>query len=66
MFQDNVIKTIEQGYGACTYLRTLCESGDISVNLVSGKSWVAPLKETTIPKIDLLAKLILSRLMNTV
>ena len=38
MFQDNVIKTIEQGYGACTYLRTLCESGDISVNLVSGKS----------------------------
>ena len=38
MFQDNVIKTIEQGYGACTYLRTLYESGDISVNLVSGKS----------------------------
>ena len=75
IFQDNVIKSIElhgfsdasfQGYGVCIYLRTLYESGDISVNLVSGKSRVARLKETTITRMELLGNLILSRLMNTV
>ena len=47
IFLDNAIKSIRlygfsdaslQGYGACIYLRTLQESGDISVNLVLGKS----------------------------
>ena len=71
IFQDNVelhgfSDASFQGYGACIYLRTLYESGDISVNLVSGKSRVAPLKETTIPRMELLGNLILSRLMNTV
>ena len=75
IFQNNVIKSIKlhgfsdasfQGYGACIYFRTLYESGDISVNLVLGKSRVAPLKETTIPRMKLLGNLILSRLMNTV
>ena len=47
-------------------MRTLNESGDISVNLVSRKSRAAPLKETTIPRMELLANLILSTLMNTV
>ena len=39
---------------------------DVSVNLVLGKSRVALLKETTIPRMKLLGNLILSRLMNTV
>ena len=63
IFQDNVIKSMElhgvsdasfQGYRACIYLRTLYELGDISVNLVSEKSRDAPLKETTIPRMELL------------
>ena len=75
IFQDNVISSIElhgfsnasfQCYGVCISLRTLYESGDISVNLVSGKSRVARLKETTITRMELLGNLILSRLMNTV
>lgn len=40
--------------------------GDIFVNLVSGKSWVTPLKETTILRMELSGNLFLSRLINTV
>ena len=68
IFQSNVIKSIKlrglsdaslHGYDACIYLQTLYESGDIFGNLVSGKSRVMSLKETTIPTMELLGNLIL-------
>ena len=40
-----------QGYGACIYLLTVYESGDISVNLLSVKFQKAPLKDATKQKI---------------
>ncbi|XP_062248605.1 uncharacterized protein LOC133957162 [Platichthys flesus] len=42
-----------QGYGACSYLRAISELGHISCSLVIGKARVAPVKLTTIPRLEL-------------
>ncbi|XP_032364376.1 uncharacterized protein LOC116678740, partial [Etheostoma spectabile] len=41
------------GYGACSYLRAISETGQISCSLVVGKARVAPTKQTTIPRLEL-------------
>ncbi|KAM7380993.1 hypothetical protein PAMP_004254 [Pampus punctatissimus] len=41
------------GYGACSYLRTTSETGQISCSLVLGKARVAPTKLMTIPRLEL-------------
>lgn len=41
------------GYGACSYLRSISETGQISCSLVIGKARVAPTKLTTIPRLEL-------------
>ena len=52
-------------YSCCIYL--LAENGgSILVNLVNSKVRVAPLHEISIPRLELLASVILSRFMNTV
>ena len=53
-------------YGANIYLRTLYKSGLIEVNLICSKSRVAPIKTITIPRLELLGNLLLSRLMDSV
>ncbi len=45
----------ERGYGKCSYLRQVSKSGEIHVSLVMGKSRVTPLKEITIPRLELAA-----------
>ena len=47
-----------QAYGACIYLRTEYESKKVKTNLVTAKSRVAPLKEVSIPRLELLGNLI--------
>ena len=54
------------GYGACIYVKTFYESGNISISLLCSKSRVAPLKQETIPRLELLGALLLSRLMFSV
>ncbi|KAK9694485.1 Pao retrotransposon peptidase [Popillia japonica] len=55
-----------QGYGACIYLRSVDQQNNISVNLLCSllcsKTKVAPLKPITIPKLELCAALLLSKL----
>lgn len=50
-----------KAYAACVYLRCLNESS-ITSRLITSKSKVAPLKATTIPKLELQAALLLKRL----
>ena len=56
----------QQYYGACNILKSIFKGGKISVLLIASKSRLAPIKETTIPRLELIGILIQSRLMNSV
>lgn len=47
-----------RGYGQCLYLRLENEQGDIHCSLLMAKSRVAPLKVTTIPRLELTAAVV--------
>ncbi|XP_062558043.1 uncharacterized protein LOC134222915 [Armigeres subalbatus] len=42
-------------YGACMYVRTLDEAGNVRIELLASKSRVAPLKRLTLPRLELSA-----------
>ena len=52
----------ERGYGAVGYLRLVNELGDIYVAFMIGKARVAPLKVITIPRLELSAAVVATRL----
>ena len=52
-------------YGAVAYLVWCCENGK-EARIVSAKARVAPLRQTTIPRLELMAALLASRLAKTV
>ena len=56
----------KSGFGACVYVRSFCRSGKVTVRLLTNKSRVAPLKTETIPRLELLGNLLLSRLITSV
>ena len=45
----------EKGYGVVTYLRITNENGSTHCSFIIGKSRVSPLKQTTIPRLELTA-----------
>ncbi|XP_055527419.1 uncharacterized protein LOC129720032 [Wyeomyia smithii] len=45
----------ESAYGACTYARSMDNSGNIRVQLLASKSRVAPLNRITLPRLELCA-----------
>ena len=51
----------ERAYRCCVYLRFLLKSNFVKVVLVSAKSRVSPLRKVTIPRLELLGNLLLSR-----
>ena len=55
-----------RAYGCCIYLRFERKSGFIEIALVCSKSKVAPLRKETMPRLELLGALLLSRLFKTV
>ena len=53
----------ERSYGACIYLKSVNNEGEIKIHLLCAKSKVAPMKTLTIPRLELCGALLLSRLM---
>jgi hypothetical protein len=53
-------------FGACSYLRWEKSSGNYESRFISAKSRVAPLKELTIPRLELQAAVLASRLYKTI
>ncbi|XP_055622240.1 uncharacterized protein LOC129765829 [Toxorhynchites rutilus septentrionalis] len=53
-------------YGACVYVRSLFPDGSATCRLLSSKSKVAPLHELTIPRKELCAALLLTRLVKKI
>jgi len=56
----------QEAYGACVYIRSVAASGSITVSLAVSKSRVAPLKPTTIPRLELSGALLLAELAHNV
>ena len=56
----------EQAYAAAIYLRAIYHDGSVTTRLIAAKTRVAPMKKQSIPRLELLGALILSRLVNTV
>lgn len=50
------------GYGACVYLRQTDATGISTVQLVIGKSRLAPIKEVTVPRLELAAAVVATTL----
>ena len=53
------------GYGACSYIRQMTDGGTTRCDLILAKSRVAPQKSTTIPRLELQAAVLATRLANT-
>lgn len=56
----------EMAYGACIYIKSLDILGNSQIKLLCAKTRVAPLKTTTIPRLELCGALLLSRLVQKV
>ncbi|KAK9746936.1 Pao retrotransposon peptidase [Popillia japonica] len=56
----------ERAYGACVYIRSTDTYGNHWSNLLCAKSRVAPLKKTSLPRLELCGAVLLSRLVRKV
>ena len=52
----------ETAYGACSYMRMVNKAGQVAVHLVMAKSRVAPVASMTIPRLELMAAVVATRL----
>ena len=62
VFADTSLDT----FGACAYLRSRNTSGGFEVKFIAAKSRVGPLKELTIPRLELQTTVSASRLCKTI
>ena len=56
----------KRAYAAVVYMRSIYDDGSIDVRLISSKTKVAPTKQQSIPRLELLGATILVRLVNSV
>ena len=54
----------ERAYAAVVYLRVECANGNVQISLISSKTRVAPIKKTTIPRLELCGARLLAQLVN--
>ena len=55
-----------QNHGVSICIPSISKEGNVSLNLIAAKSTLAPMKQNTIPRLQLLGNILLSRLMNSV
>ncbi|GFS64815.1 integrase catalytic domain-containing protein [Trichonephila clavipes] len=56
----------ERAYGAAIYARSINPNGEIKVKLVASKSRVSPIKQVTMPRLELCSAVLLAKLMHKV
>ncbi|GFX53013.1 integrase catalytic domain-containing protein [Trichonephila clavipes] len=56
----------ERAYGAAIYTRSINPDGEIKVKLVASKSRVSPVKQVTMPRLELCSAVLLAKLMHKV
>ena len=56
----------QEAFGACAYIRQKTKDGRFDVRFITAKSRVAPLKQLTIPRLELQAAVLASRLAKTI
>ena len=56
----------EKGYAAVIYLRAFYTDSPVSVCLITAKTKVTPIKRHTIPKLELAAALLLTKMLDSV
>ena len=56
----------ESAYACVIYLRAVYKSGEVSVRFICSKAKVAPLKRQTIPRLELLGAVLMSKLVHNV
>ena len=56
----------ESGFGSCVFLRWLLSDGSFECRIAAAKAFVAPLKRKTIPRLELMGCVTLTRLMDSV
>ena len=56
----------ERAYASVVYLRVAYESGEIEIKFIASKSKVCPIKSQSIPRLELLGTLLLSKLVHSV
>ncbi|CAI6372727.1 unnamed protein product [Macrosiphum euphorbiae] len=54
----------QEAFGACVYMRSMKSDGSIDVRLYTSKSRVAPMKPSTIPRLELCGALLAAELAN--
>ncbi|XP_052741125.1 uncharacterized protein LOC128198690 isoform X2 [Bicyclus anynana] len=64
--RKNVSSTVtdasERAYGTCIYVRTVDANGTVHIRLLASRNKVAPLKPTTIPRLELCGAVLATRL----
>ena len=48
----------QRGFGCCSYLRSISKNGEVHVSLIMSKGRVCPMKQVTIPRLELQAALL--------
>lgn len=56
----------KDAYAACVYLRIMHKNGEVSVALVAAKTKVAPIKQISVPRLELNGAVLLCRLLGAV